>query len=107
MSRSITEGLIPTIKLVNLSTRGRTELPPNAHHILTPNVLYILPKQHGLYRALRDFSDPRRKQKLESVENIPAFLRRSDIGQFVTCDELISPWCQSAAAVNHVWFVPE
>ena len=33
------------------------------------------------------------KQKLESVENIPAFLRRSDIGQFVTCDELISPWC--------------
>jgi hypothetical protein len=32
------------------------------------------------------------KQKLESVENIPAFLRRSDIGQFVTCDELILPW---------------
>ena len=46
------------------------------------------------------------KQKLESVENIPAFLRRSDIGQFVTCDELISPWCHRAAAVNHVWFVP-
>jgi hypothetical protein len=33
------------------------------------------------------------KQKLESVENIPAFLRWLDIGQFVTCDELISPWC--------------
>ena len=39
------------------------------------------------------------KQKLESVENIPAFLRRSDIGQFVTCDELILPWRRRAAAV--------
>jgi hypothetical protein len=28
MSRSITKALIPTIKLVNLSTRGRAEVAP-------------------------------------------------------------------------------
>ena len=41
------------------------------------------------------------KQKLESVENIPTFLRRSDIGQFVTCDELILPWRRGGGS-NHV-----
>ena len=35
------------------------------------------------------------KQKLESVENVPAFLRRSNIGQFVTRDGIISPWRHS------------
>jgi hypothetical protein len=46
------------------------------------------------------------KQKLESVENIPTFLRRSDIGQFMTCDELILPWRRRGGGSNHVWFVP-
>ena len=46
------------------------------------------------------------KQKLESVENIPTFLIRSDIGQFVTCDELILPWRRRGGGSNHVWFVP-
>ena len=45
------------------------------------------------YRALRDFSDPRRKTKIGIRRKHTSFLRRSDIGQFVTCDELISPWC--------------
>jgi hypothetical protein len=58
-----------------------------------------------MYRALYDFSDVE-NQKLESVENIPTFLRRSDIGQFVTCDELIFPWRRHGGGSNHVWFVP-
>ena len=58
------------------------------------------------YRALYDFSDPRRKTKIGTVENIPTFLRRSDIGQFVTCDELILPWRRRGGGSSRVWFVP-
>ena len=36
MSRSITEGLIPTLKLVNLSTRGRTEFAPKFRSHIDP-----------------------------------------------------------------------
>ena len=47
------------------------------------------------------------KQKLESVENIPAFLRQSDIGQFgLWAHFTFHHDTTAAAAGNHVWFVP-
>ena len=45
-----------------------------------------------LYRALPHFLDPRRKTKIGIRRKHTSFLRRSDIGQFVTGDELILPW---------------
>ena len=44
MSRSITEGLIPTIKLVNLSTRGRTEFAPKLRIAYWPQTYCTNPK---------------------------------------------------------------
>ena len=39
------------------------------------------------YRLLHDFMDSSRKTKIGIRRKHTSFLRRSDIGQFVTCDE--------------------
>jgi hypothetical protein len=47
------------------------------------------------------------KQKIGIRRKHTSFLRRSDIGQFVTCDELILPWQRRGGSSSRVWFVPE
>ena len=54
------------------------------------------------YRLLHDFSDPRRKTKIGIRRKHTSFLRRSDIGQVVTCDELIYHGDAAAAAVSRL-----
>ena len=64
--------------------RERVALPTSGSWKINVSRHVLLPYAHICVLSLR----PSRK----TVENIPTFLRRSDIGQFVTCDELILPW---------------
>ena len=89
----------PTMGATSLKHEPYNSLNSTAPGWGTLNTLFVWARQNR-YRLLT--TSWVEKQKLESVENIPAFLRRSDIGQFVTRDEHISPWCHRGGSKSRL-----